>query len=364
MTKPEPIDKDAVMIESFSEKGVWYEVNVKDGVCTCPAFLYQPTKMCKHLKSLKNKSKNGLSISLLKSNLQKAIRKNNVDIALKTAKTLMNEDIIQFCRRFPIIILEDVILHPHFKKVIDILAKVSKKDGKADKSDMDFLLGIVADVAKFQWRENLINEEEWVNVNEESEEAEEWAKDNNWVKDNIEGINKLPEKELDLVGSINYRSKMGGMTGDMRVLRRYANLWAFRFIKNKKRWSYKTLEAGWTFHKIKYDDVKEIKKNEILLAAVDFHCSPLLRILLKKENVKALSKKHYPTRDVESVIKGIIWRLRSGVSLKREIKTQRARDWYDYMVLFKGCDKYKDMRIFDELKTEIDNISRWYISKQ
>ena len=358
MTKPEPMDKDSVMIESFTAKGTWYEVNAKDATCTCPAFLHHPTKMCKHLKSVKNKGTCGVSISLLKSNLQKAIRKNNKDVALKSAKALMNEDVIQFCRRFPIIILEDVILHPYLKEVIDILAKVSKKDGKLDKDDKDFLLGVVADAATFQWRENLINEEEWVNVNKESDEAEEW------IKDNAEEINKLPDEELGLIRSIRYRAKMGGMTGDMRVLQRYSNLWAFRFIKNKKRWSYKTLKAGWTFNKIKYSDVEKIKRTDVLLEAVDFHCSPLLNILLKKDSVKSLSEKYYPDREVNSVIKGIIWRLRSGVSKKREIKSKEVRDWYDYMILFKGCDKDKDIIIFNELKTEIDNISRWYISKQ
>jgi hypothetical protein len=51
-----------------------------------------------------------LSVPLLKSNLQKAIRRFNKDIALTTSIVLLEKDPLSFLRRLPIIFVEDVCL--------------------------------------------------------------------------------------------------------------------------------------------------------------------------------------------------------------------------------------------------------------
>ena len=71
-----------------------------------------------------DKKKNvGFSISLLKSNLQKAIRRGNVDVALKSAKLLLHKSPNDFWRRLPIIIAEDVLPHPQLRKMVDLAVK-------------------------------------------------------------------------------------------------------------------------------------------------------------------------------------------------------------------------------------------------
>ena len=51
-----------------------------------------------------------LNVPVLKSNLQKAIRRHRVDIALTTTIALLQKDPTEFLRRLPIIYIEDVCL--------------------------------------------------------------------------------------------------------------------------------------------------------------------------------------------------------------------------------------------------------------
>ena len=53
-------------------------------------------------------------IPLLKSNLQKAVRRGNHSIAVSTALAMIQKDVTQFLRRLPVIYIEDVCLIDSF----------------------------------------------------------------------------------------------------------------------------------------------------------------------------------------------------------------------------------------------------------
>ena len=65
--------------------------------------------------------------SLLKSNLQKAVRRQHSAVAFVTAKQLLTQNPNELLRRLPIIMCEDTLLHPPlFLEIVWLMAAVSK----------------------------------------------------------------------------------------------------------------------------------------------------------------------------------------------------------------------------------------------
>jgi len=299
------------------------------------------------------------SNSLLKSALQKAIRRNESDLAVRAAKSLIIKDKVQFLRRFLVIILEDAILHPQYHLIVEMLKRVSKKDGKPlTISEKETLLKIVKEVAEIQWVD------EWMDTG--------WAETNNInteiIDEELSTAKKLPEEEQKLLWAIFYRSKIGGMSGDIMMLKFYFKKWLWRFQTNWNTERLKRLYENPRIKEVDWEKVKEVDIDDIMLEAVDFHCSPLLAILMRKKGTIELLKKHYPDwkGSWEDLMKGILWKQRSGVTVKVKLETGQRKDWYDIEGggFFKNNNKKADEIIFNTLKKEIDAISRWFLYKQ
>jgi len=65
--------------------------------------------------------------SLLKSNLQKAVRRRHIEEAFATTKHFLAQDAGELLRRLPIIMCEDTMLHPRlFLEIVWLMAAVSK----------------------------------------------------------------------------------------------------------------------------------------------------------------------------------------------------------------------------------------------
>lgn len=339
------MQKDKIIkVESFSEKGKFYEVNLTKKTCTCPAFQKSgKVAWCKHLGTVMNEQNDKkASVSLLKSNLQKAIRRNNSNMALKTAKALLEMDEMNFLRRFIVIIFEDVILHPSTAQVVDILKK--RMNEELSNEDRDLILRVVYDLAECEVRD------------------EEEIKD-----DLIIDWSKLDEGQKNIISAILFRSKIGGMGGDMLQLKYFSKIWEERFINGFKAqdlWQYLKKKPT---KPIKFNEIGELKKKDILLEAVDFHCSPLLRILLKKPVIVTLIKNEYPNSDEEAILKSVIWRMRSCINYKVQINKGTVLDPFTGFVRSKESftenDKEKYKLIYNKIQNEVDNISRWFLDK-
>ena len=65
--------------------------------------------------------------AILKSAIQKAVRRGEVEKAIRCAKGLMELEIVQFLHRITIIVMEDVILHPDCALALDALERGEKK---------------------------------------------------------------------------------------------------------------------------------------------------------------------------------------------------------------------------------------------
>lgn len=368
---------EILKLESFSEPGKFYDVNKTLKTCSCPS--YQKKRiMCKHLKNVlgifeeerekikkidelykkRKELESQIPISLLKSAVQKAIRRSDVKSALRCSKYFLEVDPTQFLRRWMIIIIEDGILHPQMGKLAEILKNIKN----ITKEDKVLILNCVQDLASSKTRDV------WV------------LRDKTYLDENGDDVIFRGKQSVDkfykecspeiikIVDGIKYRSEIGGMKGDMKFLKDYYYLWVDRFTN--KGWTIEKLNSFFTPRNLKYEDIGEMEKKYIIKEAADFHCTPLLRIMMKKPTFTTLLTKYYKKqiqenpKGIENVAKGLLWRQLSSINFKEMIDgSDKMQDvWYK-------CDggekfsKETDTIIFNKIKDEIYHIIDWYINK-
>lgn len=228
----------------------------------------------------------------LVSHLQKCIRKMNHDKSVKTAKHLIDLDIISFLRRIPIIMFEDVILHKDLPIIIWLMIAITK--GFKIKTIMiQYLLGMIYFLSSCP-------------------KHDEYSFLNN---SDLEGI-KLDIKDNILLKSILIRRSYGGMKGDMKMLNYFIDLWNKRFKRNIKPRE----------DKIRYINHKldRLKVTEWYLHANDFHCNHQLIPNVKKQ---------YDLYS-EEYIKKLIWNYSSSYN-KRITSHYDEEEFKDWLIIKK-----------------------------
>ena len=116
--KPKSKDPNIVIIESFTTEETYYEVNIKEETCSCPAFSHHPNKRCKHLKKVlegktpaKKKNmwtKNGYNIYDVTSALIKCVRRGYEERALFWAFEMQETNDWYLWRRLLALSAEDI----------------------------------------------------------------------------------------------------------------------------------------------------------------------------------------------------------------------------------------------------------------
>jgi len=198
--------------------------------------------------SIKNilipKIKSNASISLLKSNLQKAVRRCHTEIAIKSAIAIIQKQPIELLRRLPIIYIEDVCLMDSFSIVVWLM--MAEKEHTLDNNDIDILLHIVKSLCEtYTYYDN----------------SNDHTKDFELTHKNLLGF-----KNSDAILSIYYRSLYGGMNGDMTMLRNSVYYYSDDFIDIKKT----------VYNSINY--IEFDNNLAIIPEAIDFHPYPPLQI--------------------------------------------------------------------------------------
>lgn len=245
------------------------------------------------------------NIPVLKSNLQKCIRRGFVTQSLKTAYCLMCCDFQAFIRRLPIIMIEDVILHKSFPTIIWMM--IAYPQWQPSLGQIQWLLGIVHFLATCKKADNPISEK--------------------LLHDNT--------NNLDIIYSLQIRKSFGGLPDDITMINDYILTWNNRFIKNEipKEFSQK-------IRIINLNSMNLFTKNDIDYSAIDFHC---FKIMLTWINEKFLE---YEQED----IKKAIWYGSSGYN-KRHSKN----------ILFTCNKQYKN--IWQEISTEFYKTVKYLIYK-
>ena len=201
---------------------------------------------------------------LLKSNLQKAIRRGNLEIALKTSKTLIKTNFNEFLRRLFIIVLEDTTAHHCLNELVWMCA--SYPLWKPSKDQINWLIGVVEVITLNPYWDIPCFDQTRFDLRKNSEE-----------------LAKLDIFDMSMIYSIVLRASYGGMICDVNMIHYYANLWFNRLVGKNADTHIDLKLRSLEIVPIDVDTIKNIKKTEILNEAIDYHCFPeILRKITDK----------------------------------------------------------------------------------
>lgn len=229
--------------------------------------------------------------SILKSHLQKNIRRRQVDKAVSTAYALMAEDITAFLRRLPIIMIEDAILHSSITLLVWMM--VADEHGwQPGIEQIEWILGIVSYLADL------------ADTDIPGKSDHKFMLEYDLIK-----LNKLKGTHLaDMLFAMQVRRSAGGMRCDIRMLDSHTFVWCDRFQKSDD-WD------KYLYAEIKDIDIESIKPlciDDIEIAGVDYHCFPCIIDYVHQ---------HHPDIS-EDDIRIAIWYNSSGINYKNPLKGQ------------------------------------------
>ncbi len=233
----------------------------------------------------------------LQSHLQKCVRKKDSYRSIKTAKHLLDLDLIKFLRRLPIIMLEDVCIHESIIVIIWLMVAVNK--GFRIRCEMiKWLLGVV----------NYLSNEDYKQYYSKLES------------------NIIPPEShdfKDILYSLKIRKSYGGMKGDMNMIEYYIHNIINGDIIPKK------------------DKIQLIKINmlplehkEWIYQANDFHYN---KFIIPKIRGYIKNKKKY----TEDYIKELIWLFSSSINNRVVvvIDKKKEKDWLEIKKFVKYIQK-------------------------
>jgi len=236
-----------------------------------------------------------LSVPVLKSILQKSVRRRRPLPAVRVAMELMDKATGEILRRLPIIILEDSSLHPDFPLLVWTMVAESK-DYVVPPQLITRIMCTVYEMASCPWTDYIHDDE--ANHMKSSEPI--------LLSSSIpicEAFNAKKSDECEvLIRSILLRAEYGGMTGDMKMLHDYSRLWKERFVQNNVPleviqrakpnknsqdqvfWidiptaihQRQKLQSATHVEPLVQRKLEKLTLQDICLAGVDFHCSSVL----------------------------------------------------------------------------------------
>jgi hypothetical protein len=237
-------------------------------------------------------------VSILKSNLQKCIRKSQVEQAIKTSIKFMELNFIDFIRRLSIIMVEDCIIHNSFNFILwlCIFGNYSIKT-ESEEFIKDRCIDIVKYLASLEYR---------LCVNKK--------KDKLPNKINFIKISSFPEHIKNVILSLECRSMFGGMNGDILLLRSFMFIVIEKYLE--KPWIPEYINKELPIVTTKYN---AIRKNEIDLVSVDYHGFPYMI-----ENIWNRGFMDQMLQTDKQKIKAAIWLYSSSLSNKNFIENDAS----------------------------------------
>ena len=303
---------------------------------------------------------NGFPTNLLTSGLQKAIRRNDEQRALKITKALFRQDPQSFLRRIVVIAAEDCLVLPATGKIVELAREYGSKKRIAAmtkekiQADCQFALEIVQQLALCPVRD--YDGGGYVPYLYHK-------KDINKLPTDTTGLSK---KEAELVGAIRKRKAMGGMRGDLWTLEIVAHIWTDRF--KRKQFTVKQLENYCPEPTVKAEEISDQPdESDIPIETIDSHCSGIVPILLKKPQVTAAIKAAWgnmTSEMMETKLKQTLFYCRSWINFKADIISGRTFDRFGTIVYEdKPLEQEKIRRVYEEIAQEVNKLSRWIIQQ-
>jgi hypothetical protein len=208
-------------------------------------------------------------LPLLKSNLQKCIRRCEYDKAIVTANIILRINSLELLRRILIIVVEDTCITDNMPYSQLTWLMMAHKNHQFTMNDYKHIVNMI-----------------WIMCNT----MENVTYDNVSTDYTVDYFNQIQV-------AVNFRIEYGGMNSDMQLL------------KNLCSWLNKHLPfTGKTIPILDYNYLFTLTNilNNILLDAIDFHCFPPILALISKEyNID------------RSNVKKLIWDNYSSINIRR-----------------------------------------------
>lgn len=270
--------------ENFKEIGMITWRQLKQKICLCCQLEWwnnenkKPitwrTQICKFTKK---------HIPILKSNLQKCIRRGLCDKAIKSAYTLLYIDPNHLLRRLPIIMLEDVTITEDLPELVWLMCAVSKKIKITDNIAFRILY-VVQHLSYLMTKTDYHIESPSINILMISQ------------KQKYKAIKHL-------ILALELRKSYGGLKGDMKMIKNYIYLLYTQNI---------IIEQGHN-SLINKNWIKIVEKKDIIPESIDFHCTNIIQRI--RSDIPYYSK---------TEIKDLLWICRSSINIRKKKKLKES----------------------------------------
>ena len=249
---------------------------------------------------------------LLKSNLQKAIRRRETEIAVQSGLAILQSYPIELLRRLGIIYIEDVCLMESYTIIMWMM--MVEHSYELTPHDWDTILQCIISLCE---------------CSQTYPDSHDCCKD--YLLDHKSILREMDATDLQksCVLGLHYRSKYGGMKGDMVMLKESI----YYYIENPN----KIAETKWKTIPIDYFRLCTYKSNpyqfdyyaeeepcdtilvsnsvDIIPEAIDFHCYPqMLTFISNKTGIDS------------SVVRKCIWYAVSGVNDRKPITKENSKE--------------------------------------
>ena len=255
-------------------------------------------------------------ISILKSNLQKCVRRKLINPSITTALTLLCLNSSQLLRRLPIIMLEDAMLNNDILLLTWLICAHSKGFSIND-FFMLKIINMVHFLAKCELRESYGYLEKF-----------------NLKKCNI---NDLNYNKKNILWALQLRCSYGGMSGDIKMINFFTNKWFNRFNERF------ILEEN--PNELNIEDLKIMTLNDIHVSSIDFHCTNIIQYIKNK----------YPKYS-ESEIKNSIWYNRSNKNYREYLIDENNLNTQNIQLDTKTINNSND--VWKEISNYVNYISK------
>ncbi len=205
----------------------------------------------------------------LKSLLQKAIRRGDINLSVQSAYHLMHLDFDDFIRRLPIIMIEDSAAHTCFSTLIWFMVAAtsgSSPSFKFDRSVYEYILGSVYVICNIPVYHAVPPSKASTSADPEPALVQPLSK-------KLVRYNALKEPYKSLCYALQLRRAYGGMACDMEMLDKYAEEWAriSGITSDSTKWLQKI-----PVRSIHIASLPALMLKDWDVAAIDFHCAPQL----------------------------------------------------------------------------------------
>ena len=226
-------------------------------------------------------------ISIMKSHIQKCVRRKLNIHAVRSSYHLLTIDFNQFIRRINIIMLEDVTLMDSYCNLIWMMLGFSTKTWKPLNIHIEWLLGVVHTLC-------------------EVNELIKFDKNNIHLSElYLDGLN---QEQKSLIYSMQIRKSYGGMKSDTEMIQSIINDKIKEFKNNQSVLKIPIKRVSLVMQYLEFKNYE--------LSGIDFHCVP---------HIIEKVKEKYP-QFYEQEIKSLIWKFRSGINLRNK-PVKKSKDF-------------------------------------